>query len=124
MLSEIILSSIVFILIDSIYLTSISNYFNNQMISIQGTPLKMNYGGAIVSYIFLILGLYYFVLREKKPVKDAFILGLVIYMVYEGTNKAIITNWKWKTVIIDGLWGGILYALTTYLTYRFINYFV
>ena len=52
---------------------------------------------AILCYIFLVGGLYYFVIKDRKPVFDAFILGLVIYMVYETTNKAILTNWKWET---------------------------
>ena len=27
------------------------------------------------------------------------------------TNKAIITNWKWETVILDTIWGGVLFSL-------------
>ena len=42
-------------------------------------------------------------------------------MVYETTNKAIIKNWTWKTVMIDGIWGGILFSLTTFLTYKIQN---
>jgi uncharacterized membrane protein len=124
MLKEVLLSGILFVMIDSIYLTSISKYFNNQMKLIQGSPLVMNFAGAVLSYIFLIFGLYYFILREKKSIKDAFLFGLVIYMVYEATNKAIIKNWKWTTVLIDGVWGGILYALTTYATYQLQHYLV
>lgn len=122
MYKEVLLSSILFILIDSIYLTSISKYFNHQIMMVQGSPLVLDYGGAVLSYIFLIFGLYYFILREKKTIYDAFLFGLVMYMVYEATNKAIIKNWKWKTVLMDGIWGGILYALTTYATYRLLGY--
>ena len=45
-------------------------------------------------------------------------------MVYETTNKAILKDWSWKTVMIDGIWGGILFALTTYLTYTLYSYLV
>ena len=48
---------------------------------------------------------------------DAMILGWVIYGVYEGTNYGILKNWKMSTVIIDTLWGSVLFGLTTYLTY-------
>ncbi len=52
--------------------------------------------------------------KEDKILK-AFILGLCIYAVYEMTNYALITDWHIKTVLIDTLWGGILFALTTFL---------
>lgn len=118
MFSDVLVTGITFLSIDIIYLKLISNYFNSQIKSIQGSPLEMDIFGAILSYIFLILGLYYFIIRENKSVFDAFLYGLVIYMVYEGTNKAIIKNWSWKTVAIDGIWGGIVSALTTYIAYN------
>lgn len=124
MLQDILLSGILFVMIDSIYLNSISGYFNEQIQMIQGSPLILNFAATALSYIFLIFGLYYFILREKKSVKDAFIFGLVIYMVYEATNKAIIKKWKWTTVLLDGVWGGILYALTTYAVYQVQSYLV
>ena len=44
-------------------------------------------------------------------------------MVYETTNKAIFNKWTWSTVLIDGLWGGILFGLTTFLTYRLVAFY-
>ena len=113
----IIISSVVMLLLDSVYLQSVASYFNKQITVIQGSSLVLNFTSAVISYFFLIFGLYYFILREKKSIKDAFLLGLVIYMVYEATNKAIIKNWHWTTVLLDGIWGGVLFALTTYITY-------
>jgi uncharacterized membrane protein len=66
----------------------------------------------------LIGGLFYFILKNKRPVQDAFLLGLVIYGVYETTTYALLKNWNFATVMVDTLWGGILLALTTYLTYK------
>jgi uncharacterized membrane protein len=51
-------------------------------------------------------------------VQDAFLLGLVIYGVYETTNWALFSKWSPMSVIIDTLWGGILFAATTYVTTR------
>ena len=118
---DIIISGIMFVLIDYFYLSSFGNYFNNLLLNIQNQKISLDFKAAVLCYIFLIYGLYYFILKDKKPVKDAFILGLVIYMVYETTNKAIIKNWTWKTVMIDGIWGGILFSLTTFLTYKLQN---
>lgn len=106
---------IVLVLLDSIYLNLISDLFNKQIKNIQGSDIKMNYYGAIIAYIFLILGLYYFIIKQNKSVKDAFLLGLVIYGVYEGTNYALFNNWSECIVIIDTLWGGILFGLTTWI---------
>ena len=118
---KLLIAAILFVSIDYLYLSNVKGYFDKQLIRIQNEPVKLNLLAAILCYIFLIAGLYYFVLKNNKPVIDAAILGLVIYMVYETTNKAIISKWDWTTVLIDGVWGGILFGLTTYLTYKIID---
>jgi uncharacterized membrane protein len=55
--------------------------------------------------------------RTRRPIADAFFLGILIYGVYESTTYAILKQWKLKTLIIDTLWGGILFALTTGIVY-------
>ena len=81
----------------------------------------MNLTSAILCYFFLVFGLYYFILREKKSPFDAFLLGLVIYMVFDTTSKAIFDGWSWTSVLLDGFWGGILFYMVTYLTYAIIK---
>lgn len=118
MLNLIIISAILFVAIDSIYLNLMKNYFNHQVIKVQGSSVRFNYIAAIITYIFLIYGLYYFILSKNKSLTDAFILGVVIYGVYEFTNLTILKEWKLKSALIDTLWGGILFSLTTFLTYK------
>lgn len=118
---KLLIAAILFVSIDYLYLSNVKGYFDKQLIRIQNEPVKLNLLAAILCYIFLIVGLYYFVLKNNRPVIDAVILGLVIYMVYETTNKAIISKWDWTTVLIDGVWGGILFGLTTYLTYKIVD---
>ena len=110
-----LLSAIVFVTIDYLYLNSIKGYFEKQVQAVQGSPLKMNFLGAIICYIFLIFGINYFIIKPKRSVQDAFLLGLVIYGVFETTNITLFSKWSWLTVIIDTLWGGILFALTAYI---------
>jgi len=110
-----LISAILFIVIDFIYLNTIKNFFSKQIQDVQGSPIKFNLLGAALCYIFLIFGLNYFIIKPKKPISDAFLLGLVIYGVYETTNYALLSKWSILTVIMDTLWGGILFALTTYL---------
>ena len=110
-----LISAIILITIDFVYLNLVKNYFQKQVLSIQGSQIQINFLGAAICYIFLITGLNYFIIKPKKSVYDAFLLGLVIYGVYETTNYALFKNWSILTVIIDTLWGGILFALTTYI---------
>ena len=110
-----LISAIIFVSIDFIYLNLIKGYFYNQIKIIQGSEPKINYLGAALCYIFLITGINYFIIRPHKSVSEAFLLGIIIYGVYETTNYALIKNWSILTVIIDTLWGGILFGLTTYI---------
>ena len=122
LVKEIAIIAILMLAIDILYLSSISGFFNKQIKQVQGSDLKMNYLGGIICYPLLILGLYYFIIKNRKNYKtrgkmilDAMILGWVIYGVYESTNYAILKNWNWQTVLVDGVWGGILFGITTYL---------
>ena len=110
-----LISAIVFITTDFIYLNVIKNYFLNQIKQVQGTEPKVNFLGVALCYIFLIAGINYFIIKPRKSVNDAFLLGIVIYGVYETTNYALFKNWSIFTVIIDTLWGGLLFAFTTYI---------
>lgn len=110
-----LLSAIIFISTDFIYLNIIKDYFIKQIQLVQGSQPKINYLGAALCYIFLIAGINYFIIKPKKTVNDAFLLGIVIYGVYETTNYALLKNWSILTVIIDTLWGGLLFAITTYI---------
>lgn len=110
-----LLSAIVLISIDSLYLHIIKKHFNHQIQVVQGSPLQINYLGAAICYILLIAGINYFIIKPHKSVSDAFLLGIVIYGVYETTNWALLKQWSMFTVIVDTLWGGILFAATTWI---------
>ena len=110
-----LISAIIFIITDFVYLNVIKDYFLNQIKLVQGSEPKINYLGVALCYIFLIAGINYFIIKPRKSVNDAFLLGIVIYGVYETTNYALLKNWSIFTVIIDTLWGGLLFASTTYI---------
>jgi len=110
-----LLSAIIMISLDFVYLSVMKSYFMNQVKNVQGSALKLNYFGAAICYVFLVAGLNYFIIKPRKSVSDAFLLGLVIYGVYETTNYALFSNWSIVSVIIDTLWGGLLFASTAYI---------
>ena len=110
-----LITAIVFISIDFIYLNLLKGYFNKQIQLIQGSEVKMKFLGVGLCYIFLITGINYFIIKPHKSVSEAFLLGIVIYGVYETTNYALFKNWSILSVIIDTLWGGLLFASTTYI---------
>ena len=119
---NLLISAIIFVSLDYVYLSSIKNYFLNQIKKVQGSPVSVNFLAIVICYIFLIIGINYFIIKPKRSVQDAFLLGLVIYGVYETTNWALLKNWSVITVIIDTLWGGTLFALTTYLTNMLVRF--
>lgn len=119
-IKTIIISAIVMLVLDGVYLTSISSTFKNMIKNIQGSDMTFRLESVIICYIALIVGLNYFILNSGKSkedmIRDAIILGLVIYTVYETTNYALINKWDLKVALIDGIWGGILFGLTTFIT--------
>ena len=116
----IFVAGIIMLLLDFIYLSSLSKTYSDQVATIQRTVMNVKMEGAALCYLFLIFGLYYFILKDNKSPFDAFLLGLVIYGVYEATTYAIFKKWPFNLVIIDTLWGGVLFALTTILSYEII----
>jgi len=104
---------------------------------VQGTAMKVNIPSAAVCYVLMVVGLYYFVLRHMivpnatsaaaslqtmrigDAIKAAFFLGILVYGVYETTTLAVLRNWSATTALIDTTWGGTLFALSTYIFYKY-----
>ena len=108
------------LILDGLYIGSQYASLKKIYEGVQKSRLTMNYFGAILCYIALVFLLYYFILSQKKKVFDAFLLGLAVYAVYETTNYTTFTNWPIHLVIMDTLWGGILFAITTKIYYTII----
>jgi uncharacterized membrane protein len=113
--------TVILLALDFVYITLNRNMFEVQVADVQRVSLQMRPFGGVLSYIMLVIGLYYFIVREHRAIFDAFLLGLVIYGVYEGTTYALFKKWKLNIVFMDTLWGGILFALTTFITYKVVK---
>lgn len=116
-IKDLFFASIVLILLDAAFLFANKRHFENQVVLVQRVILQVNLIGAIVTYLLLIGGLYTLIIQKRRSVGEAFILGIIVYGVYEGTNYSIFKKWDRNMAIIDTLWGGVMFATTTYMTY-------
>lgn len=115
----ILVYSILFVLVDYIYLSYISKPFGSMIKKIQGSEMTFKLVPAIVVYFSLVGAWYFFIYKDlennskRQNIIRAALLGFFIYSVYDFTNLAIITDYRVDLAIIDSLWGATLYALTT-----------
>ena len=116
---QLIISGLIFIAIDYIYLSLTLNMFKKMIKQIQKSPMVTRPEGIIISYILPILGLNIFILKENKSPLEAGLLGFIMYGVFDAVNYTLFTNYNLKLAIMDTLWGGTLFYITTYLTYLF-----
>ena len=108
--------------LDGLYLSNIGGPLFAKMVKgIQKEEMILNMYGVVGSYILLVLVLYKFIIMERRSPSDAFILGLCVYGVFDFTNIAIFKNYKWITGMLDTLWGGVLFYLVTFITYKILS---
>jgi hypothetical protein len=76
-----LVSAVIFVILDFVYLNVIKGYFNNQIKSVQGSPIQINYLGAALCYILLIVGINYFIINIyiiRKMFFFTFIIHIII----------------------------------------------
>ncbi len=119
---------IIIFCIDLIFLNSLFSKFTKQIKIIQNKEVVVKKIPAVIAYLFLTLALYYFIIRKKDNyktnndmIKDAVILGALIYGIFDATNLALFDKWTIDLFIIDTIWGGILFGLSTYLYILFVK---
>lgn len=114
---ELFVASCVLLILDACFISWNMKAYSEQVVNIQRVVMKVKPIGAILCYAFIIGGLYFFIIRRHRPVWEAFLFGLVMYGVYDTTNYALLKKWNPNLAMMDTLWGGVLMALTTYITY-------
>jgi len=117
-----IIPSFTMLTLDSIYLSKIGGPLFNPMIKdIQGEKMTLNPYGAIIVYVLMLFVLYKFIINERKSPNDAFLLGFCIYGVFDFTNVAIFKKYKYLPAVVDMIWGGVLFYVTTWVTYKLLK---
>ena len=87
----------------------------------------MRYIPVFLSYLTIILPIVLFIvpnIRKESRWKDSLfyggVLGIFMYGMFSFTNYALIKNWTLEVVMLDTLWGGILYTLVSYIASFFV----
>lgn len=116
---EISIALLSLLVFDAFYLGFTKGIWDLQVASVQRVAMQPRILGAVVCYLLLTGGLWYFILRDRRTIGEAMLLGFVIYGVFDSTNYAIFKKWHWRNAVMDAMWGGVLFGLTTYVVYRF-----
>ena len=119
---DIVIVGLIMLAIDVVYLKFFAaDPFMRMVENIQKSKKNIDIVAAALVYILMTAGEYYFIIRERRMPIDAFFLGILIYGVFDLTNKAVFTNYKWPIAVQDMIWGGILFYTTTFLFYKFVR---
>ena len=113
----------VFFAIDMIWLGLIAKDFYAKQIGGLMKP-DINWTAAIVFYLIFIAGLVVFVITPavlKSSWSHAVLMGaffgFVCYATYDLTNLAVAKDWPILVTIIDLIWGAVLAASVSVITY-------
>jgi uncharacterized membrane protein len=117
----------VFFAIDMTWLGLVAKKFYNQHIGFLMKP-DIGWFAAIVFYLLFITGLVTFVIGpavEKQSWINAVLygafFGLVTYSTYDLTNLATMKEWPLIVTIVDLIWGMVLSASVSLITYLIAN---
>jgi uncharacterized membrane protein len=113
----------VFSAIDAVWLTLIAKNFYAKYIGYLMAK-NPNLWAALIFYLIFIAGLVFFVITpalDKKMMTQALLagafFGLVTYATYDLTNLATIKDWPLIITIVDLIWGMVLSAAVSVVTY-------
>ena len=121
LLPSFIVTIVSFLVLDTIYFSLIYTYMKETIENLQRKPLAIRYSSALVCYLAMTALLVYFVVIKKQTITEAFFLGFLVYLIYETTNYAILRDWPLSLVVIDSLWGGILFMLVAMINKIFVS---
>jgi len=118
-----IIALLTFLGIDTVWLTLVAKNFYAKQIGYLMAK-NPNLIAALIFYLIFIAGLVFFVitpsLEEKNWTKvliSGAFFGLVTYATYDLTNLATIKDWPITLTIVDLIWGTILSASVSIITY-------
>ena len=113
----------VFFVIDIIWLVFVAKNFYQKQIGFLMKP-DINWLAAIVFYLLFISGLITFVISPAvarhswvHALLYGALFGLITYATYDLTNLATIKDWPLLVTLVDLIWGTVLAASVSVITY-------
>jgi len=113
----------VFFAIDMLWLGFVAKNFYSKQIGSLMKP-DINWSAAIVFYIIFIAGLVIFVITPAvlknswtQAVLMGALFGFVCYATYDLTNLAVAKDWPLLVTIVDLIWGAVLAASVSVITF-------
>lgn len=117
-----LLLAVIYLVMDVVWITTMSSLlYNTTVKNVQKTEMIPNLLYAVLSYVTLLIAIFYVCIPLSKQYNSAMVFGLVgfvIYGVYNFTNGAIFSDYDWKTVIIDTVWGVVSFTIVGQLYKR------
>ena len=114
-----VIASIVFLVIDVIWLSLATKSFYKPQIGHLFAEKPVIWAAALF-YILYMFGMSVVVIQPciepdslVKSLYVGFIFGLVAYGTYNLTNMAVLKNWSATVVFVDMFWGGFLTAISS-----------
>ena len=111
-----IIPSFILLLLDIMYIYINKKYIMNQIISVQKRNIQPRFVGIFICYFIICVGFCHFIIEKKENLINSFFMGVFVYGTYTMTNYVSFEGWKIKTVAMDTIWGGVLFAATNYLS--------
>ena len=127
-----LIGSLIFLVIDVIWLSFATKSFYRPLIGNLLTDKPVMWAAALF-YILYVLGMAIVVIQPCmdsesifKTVYTGFIFGLVAYGTYNLTNMAVLKGWSPTVTFVDMFWGGTLTAVSAstglYFAKKIVHY--
>lgn len=117
----------IFFVIDMIWLGLVAKTFYAQQI---GHLMKseINWPAAIIFYLLFIVGLVAFVIMPALKAESwqmavfyGALFGLISYATYDLTNLATLKDWPVLITVVDLIWGSVIAASVSIISYLVAN---
>jgi uncharacterized membrane protein len=126
-----IITMVVFLAIDMLWLQVISKSFYAKHLGYIMTD-QVKIAAAFIFYFIFVIGIIYFVINPALTKESwqyalfaGMFFGLITYATYDLTSLAVIKDWPLIITVVDLIWGTFLSgttALVSYMLIRLIGY--
>ncbi len=112
---------IVLVILDYIWLSSTFSEQKTFYEKVQQSAFQVDRTAMILFYVIAPLAFIHFIQPLSKNKSEAFkkgcLMGFLMYMTFDLTNKAVFSRFTWEYAVRDMIWGTFVIGLSSYLTY-------